>query len=239
MYSQTARYYDLIYSQFKDYSKECEQINDFISKRLPSASHLLDVACGTGAHAEILSQTYGYQVDGIDLEADFVTIASGKRISGKIYQADMTAFDLGKTYDVILCLFSSIGYVKSLENVIRAFHCFRRHLADGGMILIEPWFSPDEFHPGRIHLTTAEDGDTSICRMAFSDALGTLSRVYFEYLLGTKKGLTHFSEIHELGLFTIEQMTACFREADLAVTYQPDGFCDRGLYIAQIPAVGN
>ena len=32
----------------------------------------------------------------------------------------MTAFDLGKTFDLVTCLFSSIGYVKTLENLARA-----------------------------------------------------------------------------------------------------------------------
>ncbi|MBN2227027.1 MAG: class I SAM-dependent methyltransferase [candidate division Zixibacteria bacterium] len=234
MYSQTARYYDLIYRQFKDYPNECRLVDEFVRTHLPSAKRLLDVACGSGTHAEILSREYGYQVDGLDLEPDFVEIAGGKAINGSIYHADMTDFDLGTTYDVILCLFSSIAYAKTEKHIIRALTCFRKHLAGGGMILVEPWFAPDEFFPGRVHLDTAEDENTKICRMAYSDAAGTVSRIHFEYLLGTGEGLAHFSEIHELGLLTKAQMLDCFHRAGLDVSYQTGGFCGRGLYIARM-----
>ncbi len=71
--------------------------------------------------------------------------------------------------------------------------------------------------------------------MAFSEMIGTISRIRFEYLLGTHEGLAHFSEVHELGLLTKEQMLDCFRQAGLDVSYHAGGFCDRGLYIARRP----
>ena len=52
----------------------------------------------------------------------------------------MTDFDLGRGYDVVTCLFSAIGYVKTLEQVARTLACFRSHLADGGVIEIDPLF---------------------------------------------------------------------------------------------------
>jgi hypothetical protein len=46
-----------------------------------------------------------------------VTIAQRKLPRGSVYEADMTAFELGRRYDVVACLFRSIGYVRTLENV--------------------------------------------------------------------------------------------------------------------------
>ena len=55
----------------------------------------------------------------------------------------------------------------------------------------------------------------------------------FHYLVGTPQGVTHFTERHELGLFTIEEMLGAFQQADLDVKYEPEGLTGRGLYIAR------
>ena len=43
-----------------------------------------------------------------------------------------------RAYDVVLCLFSSIGYVKTKSNLNRAVKCMANHLTPGGILLIEP-----------------------------------------------------------------------------------------------------
>jgi hypothetical protein len=42
----------------------------------------------------------------------------------------------------------------------------------------------------------------------------------------------HFTELHELGLFTVEQHLAAFRAAGLAAEHDPEGPMGRGLYVA-------
>jgi len=66
----------------------------------------------------------------------------------------MVVFDLGKTYDVVMCLFSSIGYVKTLDRVTLALERFKSHTNDGGLILVvghcwKPgWFMVGDFLRG-------------------------------------------------------------------------------------------
>lgn len=117
MFSKSAQLYDILYS-FKDYPAKSLMIIDLVQKEMPDARTVLDVACGTAEHDKHLSQKY--LVDGLDLDPEFVRIAARKNPQGSFVHADMRNFDLGKTYDVILCLFSSIGYVKTLDNVIQA-----------------------------------------------------------------------------------------------------------------------
>jgi len=62
---------------------------------------------------------------------------------------------------------------------------------------------------------------------------GRLSRLRFEYLIGRADGIEHASEIHELGLFTPEEMQASFRAAGLAADYDAEGFSGRGVYVAR------
>lgn len=231
MFSKSAHLYDLIY-RFKDYPAESQKIIELIEKEMPDARTILDVACGTAEHDVYLSQQY--QVDGLDLDPEFVRIAAEKNPQGNFYHADMRDFDLGKTYDVILCLFSSIGYVKSLDNVIKTLACFKHHLNPEGVILVEPWFTPDIWHvDSSIHMLSAENDNIKVCRMNLSGREGDISILNFHYLVGTQGKIENFTERHELGLFTVGQMASAFEAAGLAVRHDPEGLTGRGLYIAR------
>ena len=231
MYSQTAQYYDLIYN-FKDYAAEAEKITALIQKELPTAKTILDVACGTAEHAKLLSKRF--EVDGIDLEPAFIEIAREKVPSGNFWLADMSDFSLPKTYDVVLCLFSSIGYLPIREKVVAALESFKKHLNPSGVIFVEPWITPENWQVGHTVMVTAESDGLKICRMNVAERVANCSILNFHYLVATKRGVEHLEEAHELVLYTKEEMMGCFAEAGLEVSYD-DGFLGRGLYTAHTP----
>lgn len=233
MYSATAEFYDLLYSTFKDFGAETAKLAELIHREHPRARTVLDVACGSAEHARLLTAQHGFEVDGVELDPAFVRIARSKLPRATVTEGDMTSFALGKRFDVVLCLFSSIAYVRTLENVTRALRQFRRHLAPDGIILVEPWFAPGVLTPGRITVNTATAEGITVSRMSRLEVDGRISRLYFDYLIGRPNGIEHVSEVHELGLFTVDEMLACFREAGLSVTYDDGGPSGRGLYLAR------
>jgi hypothetical protein len=146
----------------------------------------------------------------------------------------MIDFDLGKRYDVLVCLFSSIGYVQTIQNLHRTLASFDRHLNEGGIMLVEPWFTPEAWNPGALHITTVEEDQLKVCRMNISEIKdGRLSFFTFHYLVGTPKGVVHFTEDHTLGLFTFNEMKAAFAATGLTVKYDDQGIFGRGLYVAE------
>ena len=233
MFSASADLYDLIYSGFKDYSAEAETIAAIIRQEHPDARTILDVACGTGEHGRLLTEVHGFEVDGLDLDPGFVAIARRKLPRGTVYEADMISFALPRRYDAIVCLFSSIGYVRTLENVRRTLEQMRGHLAGDGVMLIEPWFPPERMQSGHVSLTTAESEGLSVARMSHTEVDGRISRLRFEYLVGRHAGIEHLSETHELGLFTSAEMLTAFAQAGLRATHDPKGPHGRGLYVAR------
>ena len=233
MFSKSAELYDKIYFEFKDYKTETQRINEFLTREHSSARTILDVACGTGEHAKILCDQYGFEVDGIDLDKKFVSLAQKKSSKGNFYCADMVDFGIGKTYDVVMCLFSSIGYVKTLGRVTSALERFKAHMNDGGLILVEPWFSPEAITPGKIFINTAQTDEISVVRMGYSHVHDRISTLHFEYLIGTYGKIDHEIEKHELGLFTVDEMNQCFKNAGLIVNFDEDGISGRGLFIAR------
>ena len=145
----------------------------------------------------------------------------------------MTSFSLGKRYDVIVCLFSAIGYVTTLANVQRTLDRFHAHLADDGLVLLEPWFAPGVLTDGRVSIKTVESPGVSVARMARVTVDARLSHLEFEYMIGRSSGIERASEVHELGLFTTEETMECFERAGFHATHDPKGPYGRGLFIAR------
>jgi SAM-dependent methyltransferase len=230
---QSAELYDAIY-HFKNYQRESERLRDLIDRLVPGARMLLDVACGTGEHDKFLKQYYS--VDGIDLNNKYVEAAKAKNPSGKYCCADMSDFDLGARYDVVTCLFSAIGYLKTIAAAERAISAMARHVRPGGALVVEPWLPPDRWKPGTLSMNTGETKDGLVCRMALSRREDKLSVISLHYLYGTSQGVHYYGEQLELGLFSKEEMIQAFHEAGMRVEYEPDGLIGRGLYIGTFPS---
>jgi SAM-dependent methyltransferase len=232
MFSQTAQYYDTIYLAMKDYGAEADKLIAFIHQYSRSTGNrLLDVACGTGLHLSYLTQHF--QVEGLDLDEQLLAIARQRHPEVPLHHADMTDFNLGCTFDVVTCLFSSIGYVKTLENLSRAVQCMAQHLVPGGVLLIEPGFTPEIWRPGTVHARFIDAPNLKIARLHTSSVDGRLSSMDMHYLIGTPEGTEHYVERHELGLFTAEEMRHALTICGLEVTYDATGLTGRGLYIGQ------
>ncbi len=233
MFTAFAEYYDLIYRAFKDYAAETNQIAELLHRLNPRCRSLLDVACGTGEHARLLAER-GFVVDGLDLNPSFLAIARQKHPAGRFFEADMAGFSLPHRYDAVICLFSSIGYVRTIERARAALACFRGHLAPGGVIVVEPWFPPGVLDPARVTTNIGEGKGVRVTRVGRVEVDGRISRLLFDYEIRDASGTHHASEVHELGLFTTAELLEAFRGAGLGADYDPQGPTGRGLYVARI-----
>jgi hypothetical protein len=143
----------------------------------------------------------------------------------------MRTFDLGRQFDAVTCLFSSIGFALDLETLVAAVGRMAAHVAPGGVLLVEPWITPERWMPGRPHLLTAEREGLVFARVTHTDRDGRISTTDMHYLVGTSDGVESFRELHELGLFSEDEMRAAFESAGLAVDHDPEGLIGRGLWI--------
>lgn len=224
MYRRDARLYDVEYAE-KDYAGEAARLHELIQARSPRARTLLDVACGTGRHLEHLRRWYG--VEGLDADADMLTVARERLGDVPLHRADMRDFDLGRQFDAVTCLFSAIGYMCTVAGLAEAVGAMARHVTPGGVLIVEPWVTPDRWIEGHV-FSLASGPLARVDRSWREDGLSILEQ---HYLLGGPEGIQYWVERHELGLFTHEEYAEAFRAAGLAVEHDPDGLIGRGLYV--------
>jgi ubiquinone/menaquinone biosynthesis C-methylase UbiE len=230
MFSKSAAFYDAIYG-YKDYAAEAQMAHEIIQHHLRSnGARLLDVGCGTGAHIRHLKRRYS--AEGLDLDPALLAIARQRNPEVTFHEADMTGFELSDRFDVIVCLFGAIGYVKTLIRLREALACIQRHLKPGGVLLVEPWFTPDSFVSGRLNALYVDEADLKIARMNISSRKGNISVLDFHYMVGTPQGIETFSERHELGLFSHEEYMIALYGSGFDGLHDPQGLNGRGLYIA-------
>lgn len=231
LYGELSKYYDLIYS-FKDYKKEAVRIKALVSKYKKSeGKELLDVACGTGHHLNHLKEEFS--CTGVDTSKEILEIARKNNEGIAFEDADMTTMDLGKRFDVITCLFSSIGYVKTYSNLEKTIRNFAEHLKKGGAVLIEPWFTKSAYIPGSPHMETYDGKDIKIARLSVSRVKGNLSVIDMHYLVAERdEDVKYFLDRHELGLFEIDQTLKILEEAGLQSRFLKHGLVDkRGMFV--------
>jgi len=163
MFTKSTRFYDAIYA-FKEYQDEVERLRAMIQARVPSPEvTLLDVACGTGLHLAYLKNQVA--VEGLDLDPNMLEIARQRCPGVPFHQGDLVDFDLGRSFEVVMCLFSSIGYAKTLGRMQQAVQTMARHLRPGGLLLVEPWLTPDVFETGRFDARFVDEPDLKIARI--------------------------------------------------------------------------
>jgi SAM-dependent methyltransferase len=230
MFDKSARFYDAIYS-WKDYDGEVDRLRELIKERRVGAETLLDVACGTGKHLEGLNRYF--EVEGLDLDPEMVEIARRRLPGVEIHEADMASFDLGKQFDVVVCLFSSIAYQPDVSSLNKAIAQMAGHLEKGGVLIVEPWLSPEEWDTGSLHALFVDEPDLKVARISDNSLQGRVSILNFHYLVATgADGVSYFEEKHRLTLFTHDEYMDAFHRAGMEAEHDAEGLMGRGLYLA-------
>jgi SAM-dependent methyltransferase len=131
-YSAFAKYYD---EAMGDMSWKIDFLKQLLKENAPAARSVLELACGTGTMLKGLEPEYS--VAGADLSAEMVEIAQKKLPDADIQVGDMTSYDFGKTFDVVLCVYDSINHLMDWEQWQALFTNAERHLANGGIFIFD------------------------------------------------------------------------------------------------------
>ena len=225
---RSARVYDALTAQ-KDYRRAVRALTKAVRIAAPHARSLLDVGCGTGRHLQHLRERFN--VEGFDLSRQMLALARERCPGVRFHQGTLVDFNLARRFDVVTCLFGSIGYSETAANLRKAVRSMARHLHPGGVLIVEPWVSPDRFVTGRIVFDKAEEQGLKVARMYVTKRRGMRSIFDSHYIVATAGGVEHFTERQALGLFSDAQYRAAFENADLRVSATSPDLFGYGLYV--------
>ena len=126
------------YSNFYDATQQGalgEHYLRLLQKYHPNAKSLLEIACGTGSLLLLFSKHY--DVAGLDISKAMLELARKKLPNTKFYQQDMAGFDVGRTFDVVVCPYDSINHLLSFNGWMKTFKATKRHLNPRGVFVFD------------------------------------------------------------------------------------------------------
>ncbi|OHC74130.1 MAG: hypothetical protein A3G18_04650 [Rhodospirillales bacterium RIFCSPLOWO2_12_FULL_58_28] len=227
VFQDYARYYDLIYRD-KDYKGEV----DFVISRLaflhPTARTILDLGCGTGAHAEAFAEA-GFPVTGIDLSGPMIKGAKRRRKSLPEDIAKRMVFRRGdarnirlegKRFDLAAFLFHSLCYQISDEEVINALATARAHLNPKGVVLFDFWHGPGVLSkPPETREKRVQTDDVIITRISEPSRDAKTNTVVVNYDLSIEDiktgAVANIKEAHRVRYFFKEEILRFLASAGL------------------------
>ena len=143
VFDEYAQYYDVLY-QDKDYEGEAKYIAGLLKKYAPKAKHLADLGCGTGRHAELLTN-YGYTECGIDMSEDMLAAAKQRAAGNESLSfacASLQDFTLEEPADAVTALFHVMSYQSTDKMFLAALHNVDRNVRHGGAFVFDCWYGP-------------------------------------------------------------------------------------------------
>jgi len=194
---------------------------------------MLDVACGTGNHIQYMKKYF--KITGIDLDKDMLRIARKKFPDVKFVRGDMKTFLLNKQFDVIVCLFSSIAHLKTYNNLEKTIRNFSRHLKSGGVVIIEPFVSPELYIDNILDAYTVDMPDLKLTRMNRSKRKGNIAIYDFHFLVGERGRIRYFVDVMKLGMFESSRVLKIMKNAGLNAKFFKKRKEYRGRYIGVKP----
>jgi SAM-dependent methyltransferase len=226
VFSGYAEWYDLFYED-KDYRGETAFVTSVLQAEGGAGRSLLEVGCGTGAHARWLAAA-GWQVVGIDRSERMLAQARARlaQVTDSPAEAhfqtgDARDFDLGREFDAAVSLFHVMSYQAGPGDLDAALGSIRRHLPPGGLFLFDFWYGPAVLaqRPER-RVRVVEDHRFHVSRSAVptlrEDAHVVDVRYEFEVTDKRKGTREHVEELHPMRYLMPSEVGELARAAGFA-----------------------
>lgn len=224
VFNSYARYYDLLYRD-KDYAGESEYVAAHISEQIPKANKILELGCGTGAHAEYLARM-GYTVHGIDMSEAMLARAVARKamlppeIAGRLSFSlgDVCSIRTGETYDAVISLFHVMSYQTTNTDLEATFDTAAVHLESGGLFLFDFWYGPAVLtQKPEVRVKRLEDEEIKVTRIAEPEMHVNENTVDVNYTVfievKTSMLVEQVKEKHQMRYLFLPELV-CFAGAD-------------------------
>jgi len=250
----SSRYYDLLYRD-KDYAGESAYVSNLlrrfgcpprVSSRLSVSDQLgvsdqlsvsdqpgaiLELGCGTGAHAEILTRQ-GYVILGVDQSREMLGRAERRFANSgdsgfTCCQGDARSFRAGRSFDAVISLFHVASYQTSDEDIARYFKTAATHLTPGGVFVFDVWYGPSVLTQlPSTRVKRVEDDSIDVFRVAEPTLVPRQNRVEVDYQIfvtDRASGEIHrFEEKHAMRYYFEPELDRFAADAGMKIVHREE-----------------
>ena len=218
LYTDYAEYYDIIYREYLE--KSLPKLVDFLIEVFNRDSErrvkdILDIACGTGGPTIELAKR-GFKVVGIDLSERMIQIARRKSlklgISVDFRVKDMRTLDFNEQFDAVTCLFTSINYNLSDNDIKNTMTSVYKALRYSGVFIADfpnPFYNTERWLKGQPVIWRVENKDVNVLVIDAVRFEGNVSQIldWNRTIIVSKQGkLTLIPDQHSLRAYTANEL---------------------------------
>lgn len=218
-YGRFAYLYDTLMSDVP-YDKWLTYMDKYVTQK---KARVLDLACGTGTITEKLLGK-GYDVTGVDLSEEMLTVAAEK-LANQGYQQvplfaqNMAELELGETFDAVTIFCDSLNYVIDENDVKETFSRVYHHLKEDGYFLfdVHSLFKVHEIFIGET-FTVNEEEIALIWNCFEGETSDTVEHEMTFFVQDEQEDYYHrFDEFHVQRTFAVEIYQKWLEEAGFQV----------------------
>ncbi|MDH7571634.1 MAG: class I SAM-dependent methyltransferase [Armatimonadota bacterium] len=207
-FTEVAAAYDSLMSNVP-YHRWVDYVEKLLKRVRASPRRVIDIACGTGNVTFALAER-GYRVAGVDLSEPMLAVAREKArqrgLSIPFFHADMRCLTLPDRYDLAVCLYDSINYLLTLDDVRQAFRSAHAVLVPGGHYI----FDVNTIYAFRENLFTQRHLDPNAevsydWRSTYNEET-RICEVVMDFWVKQQGGVRRFTEVHREAGYLLQEL---------------------------------
>ncbi len=194
-----------IISPPEEYDEEGQAIFDkIIEYAAIETNSLLNLGCGGGNMDWFLKREF--QITGVDLSENMLTIARKLNPEIEYIKGDMRDIRLDKKFDAVM-IHDSINHILTLKDLKKVFDTAYYHLKKDGLVItfVEMW--PERFEQNMVQTLHGEEDDIEITFIEHyydSDPDDSIYECTFIYLIRRSGNLAVEHDHHLFGIFPLD-----------------------------------
>lgn len=224
-YTSFAQVYDMFMDNVP-YDEWCAYLHGLLQEQGIASGSVVDLGCGTGQITRRLAKE-GYQMTGVDLSADMLSIAMQQQETEPILylQQDMCELELYEAVDAMVSICDSMNYLLQEEELCQTFSRVKRYLKPNGIFI----FDMNTMHKYRDVIgetTISENRDIgSFIWENYYEEQEQINEYDLTLFIEETEGLfRRFEEVHYQRAYEQETVQKCLQEAGLTVLAVYDAF---------------
>lgn len=188
-FSKVAQVYDAVYAG-KPYLAEVKEL----LKTIKPGMRLLDIGCGTGRHAHLLSRSC--RVVGVEMSYEMAEIARSRGVEVVNTTIQTAPESMGK-FDAAIAMFDVLDYILEYRSYAKAIKRINNLLKVGGLFYYEGW-NKDEINSAfdSVRLKHFRYNNRNWLRTSYTTYKKGVYTVEFDYESEAKR--VGFKETHKL-----------------------------------------